>query len=411
MVPMPQDEPVKRLKIVFDNREAVQAAMAMDSPGLTPRVSNPRRGYISVEAHRETGAILESTENSLDQLRSVYGARVVEDFRYDLETQDEAPGLIEMVDEAPDQPSLDDVVEAIRATAAWSKTRGEGVNIAVVDTGVDGNRPEIGTHRRVGSWQVEADTPWTDWQGHGTMCAVIAAGSKADGGEFNGVAPMAGVIACKTRFYDSELTAIYDMLIDRVGQGETIVATNSFGFRSGTPPGDDPHADFPTALKDAIDAGVHVYFSGGNNHALVGGGTLDCAPNSIWRHKSWESLAAVGTTRLDNTIWYYSSRGPGQYFGQPDTNRKPDFVAPTPENGRVVYGSGVRTLKNGWGTSGACPQAAGLAALMLALDKARSAADIRSLIEQTCDPLGLAHECCGAGRINCKRAVDALLTS
>jgi serine protease AprX len=43
---------------------------------------------------------------------------------------------------------------------------------------------------------------------------------------------------------------------------------------------------------------------------------------------------------------------------------KPDLVAPTPHGGLVAFGLEDRTFPNGWDTSGACPQVAGLAALL-----------------------------------------------
>ena len=82
----------------------------------------------------------------------------------------------------------------------------------------------------------------------------------------------------------------------------------------------------------------------------------------------------------------------------------PDVVAPTPRNGRVAYGHGDRTLLRGWGTSGACPQVAGLAALILALDHTLSPANLRDRIRNTANSLGLGVTCQGKGLIDCAAA-------
>ena len=103
------------------------------------------------------------------------------------------------------------------------------------------------------------------------------------------------------------------------------------------------------ALDDAVAAGVVVVFSAGNYHALAGGQPTACSPNSIWLYKSRADILAVGTCRLDKTMWDYSSRGPSQHFGSPNTSAKPDVVAPTPRNGRILYGTGESVLANGWG--------------------------------------------------------------
>ena len=104
-------------------------------------------------------------------------AKIVEDFQYDLESVDFFnPNAFSPDD--PSNPSLSDVIMQIRADEAWAQSRGAGVIIAVVDTGIDGSRPEFPIDKRFEvSWAAEGENAWTDWQGHGTMCAAIAAGS------------------------------------------------------------------------------------------------------------------------------------------------------------------------------------------------------------------------------------------
>src|SRR4029077_10566438 len=106
------------------------------------------------------------------------------------------------------------------------------------------------------------------------------------------------------------------------------------------------------ALEEAIQKGVFVFFSAGNNHHLANGAPDQCRPNSIWLHKSREDVMVVATCKLEGpgAMWYYASRDPGQKFGEPGTNRKPDVTAPTPEKGAIVYGDQVVRLSEGWGT-------------------------------------------------------------
>jgi subtilisin family serine protease len=61
-----------------------------------------------------------------------------------------------------------------------------------------------------------------------------------------------------------------------------------------------------------------------------------------------------------------------------------------------------------WGTSGACPQVAGLAALLLAVSPGLSPAQVADLIRKTCRPLGASATCVGAGLIDCEAAVAAI---
>ena len=84
------------------------------------------------------------------------------------------------------------------------------------------------------------------------------------------------------------------------------------------------------------------------------------------------------------------------------------MTAPTPENGRIVFGNDIVTLPNGWGTSGACPQIAGLSALLLAKKKSLSRQEVIDAIRLACTSLGHGVDCEGAGLIDCLAAVRAL---
>ena len=401
-----------RFKVRFRDPAALAAALAVESPATEIQVANRKRAFLGVQMPRRLQKVDEAVhafDRQLLDFETYYGAEIVEDYRYDLEAK---PGIFQaenFLPEGPDDPSLDDVLERIHAPDAWKVTRGRGIAIAVVDTGIDGSRPEFPPVKRLGSWQPVGDLPWTDYEGHGTMCACIAAATRSAGGVFDGVAPEAGLIACRTRFFDTELTTIYDYLIGLVEvKALRIVATNSFGIQTGTAPPEPANSDFEAALQEAIDKGIVVCFSAGNYHELAGGVPDECTPSSIWLHKSRADLLTVATCQLDGRMWSYSSRGPGQRFGEVNTRQKPDVTAPTPENGRILYGGDVVTLAQGWGTSGACPQSAGLAALLLAKKGALSRGEVFDAIRSTSAPLGHEANCEGAGLIDCAEAVASV---
>jgi serine protease AprX len=337
----------------------------------------------------------------LEVYRSQYGAEIVEDFQYDLEVE-EQPLPVEP--DVPDSPGLDDVVDAVNARGAWQQARGAGTVIAIVDTGVDGRHPEFPLAKRRGQWAPIGEDAWTDDRGHGTMCACIATALRV--GDFEGIAPDAGLISCRTHLTDSELALVYDYLGDFAAQNSVrLVASNSFGIKSGQPPPEDQNSDFIPALSEALDKGVIPIFSAGNYHELAGGQANDCAPNSIWTYKTSTEVLTVATATMDGQMWSYSSRGPGQFPGRAGTNDKPDVTAPTPENGRILYGDGPRTLPNGWGTSGACPQVAGLAALLLSMRSDLARDDVFAAIRDSARPLGHGRTCEGTGQIDCAGAM------
>lgn len=177
--------------------------------------------------------------------------------------------------------NLGDVTQKIGAKAAWQHTKGKDVLIAIVDAGISGNCSEFPKWKQSDHWHPQGMAPWTDRDGHGTMCAAIAAGTTSEGGSFNGVAPDAQLMSCGCEFYDSELTAIYDALIEKAERGETVVTSNSFGHERAVSVPNRPGMTFQSALEEAIEAGVRVTFSAGNNHQLAGGQPDGQHPNSI----------------------------------------------------------------------------------------------------------------------------------
>ncbi|MFV2172724.1 S8 family serine peptidase [Actinomadura sp. LOL_016] len=92
--------------------------------------------------------------------------------------------------------SLDGSVPQIGAPAAWERgLTGEGVTVAVLDTGVDGEHPDLEVaEARNFTPAASAD----DGFGHGTHVASVIAGSgEASGGKYRGVAPDARLVSGK----------------------------------------------------------------------------------------------------------------------------------------------------------------------------------------------------------------------
>lgn len=313
-----------------------------------------------------------------------------------------------------DDYSLQDVVSQIRAPEAWERTRGAGATIAIVDTGIAGALQEFSQGRRV-PLDIESEYQgqhWTDTEGHGSMCAAIAAASRTDGGRHDGVAPDAKVIAARSSLKSSDLFDIYDDLIKARALGTIagpLVVSNSYGLYTCTAPDVMPE-DHPymEAILNAIRSGVFVCFAAGNNHydVLCGHDPRDSGPNTIWGPNSHDEVVSVGTVNRDltncdpATPHANSSRGPGEWA---KATRKPDCVAPT--YGEVIWGTSLRKMR-WWGTSGACPQVAGLAALILSVQPAASPAQVGDIIRQSCSRLPESPNCVGHGLIDCASALD-----
>jgi serine protease AprX len=243
------------------------------------------------------------------------------------------------------------------------------------------------------------------------MCATIAGATKSAGGKFDGVAPDATILSARTTLMASDIHIIYDELISAKKGGKIpgpLVISNSYGlYTCSAPTGlpeDHPYLDI---VVEAVKNSIPVVFAAGNNHwdVLCKYDPKACTPNTIWGVNSHDMVMSVGTVNENNsnqdsaTPHPNSSRGPGQWA---HSTTKPDCVAPT--YGEVVWGCGYRHM-DWWGTSGACPQVAGLAALLLSANPALSPAQVYNIIRRTCKVLGAPPTCVGAGLIDCAAAV------
>lgn len=402
-----------RFKFLVDDSRATEQAVFSGITGVRVVGGSSRLRFITVAKDHDTPDDVFFA--GLEQMRARTGGRMTPEFRYDAESDLEFDPLFSDAmaegDGLRPRATLNDVLARIGAQNLIYPRR-NSVVIAVVDSGVDGARPEFRpADKRAGGWAEDPYDPWKDSRGHGTMCAVIAAGAGGDGGGFQGVAPLTPVMSCRAPgLVDGDLALIYDRLADMAADGITVVASNSYGWHTATTPELPDGEKFSEALNNAIAAGVHVVFSAGNNHSKTGAGPTVCTPNTIWQYKGLADVMTVGTCDLEGNMWGYSSRGPGQFPKQPGHGPKPDVVAPTPRMGLIAHGSRNIVAPNGWGTSGAAPQVAGLLAVLASTRPEAPRADLFDIIRQTAASLGHDKKCQGHGMIDCQAAV-AMLTS
>ena len=179
----------RRYQIRFPGTGAYFAARAAEAPAeFRIGVANSRRAVLGVEVPSSVAGPSTAFRNevmTLEYFSREYGALIMEDYQYAMDLTSVFDAASFLSPEAA-QATLDHVVAMTRADEAWKVSTGENVVIAVVDTGIDGSHPEFPAAKRAGSWQEPNDTPWTDWLGHGTMCAAIAAGTRAAGGGTTG---------------------------------------------------------------------------------------------------------------------------------------------------------------------------------------------------------------------------------
>ncbi|MFJ2557090.1 MULTISPECIES: S8 family serine peptidase [unclassified Streptomyces] len=249
---------------------------------------------------------------------------------------------------------LDRSVPQIGAPTAWEAGyEGDGVKVAVIDTGVDQTHPDLaGVEVEEKNFSGSADA--VDRAGHGTHVASTIAGSGAKaGGTYKGVAPKARILDAKVfddDGYGSD-SAILGAMQWAADQGAK-VANMSLGGYDGAEI--DPLEEAVDSLSES--SGILFVVSAGN--AGPGAGTIG-SPGSA------AAALTVGAVDREDAIADFSSVGPSA-----DGSLKPDITAPGVDivAAKAAEGTLGSPVGDGYvamsGTSMAAPHVAGAAAIL-----------------------------------------------
>ena len=252
------------------------------------------------------------------------------------------------------------VLDMLDAEAAWSVTRGAGVTVAVIDSGVNPYVSDLSGSVITGPDYTGVSTRPSsqEWGVHGTWMASLIAGHGHDGGFSGviGVAPAARILSIRVipdradphyRKYEREReTVIQQSLVDGIKYAVTHgakVISMSIGYSA-------PSGTVRAELQDAYDHGVVVIASAGNSGDPATGRDQTGAPESF--PANYPGVISVGAVKPTGAVADFSSDNLSVQVAAPGVN--------VPAQGRDGQYWSVS------GTSPACALVAGVAALIKA---------------------------------------------
>jgi subtilisin family serine protease len=329
---------------------------------------------------------------------------------------------------------------ATKTPGPWNTTKGAGVRIAILDSGVDATHPDIAPNLALNVSEVDQaalpsacdDGTPADQSGHGTWTASLAAGALGTGtGLVAGVAPQATILnikvlervpgtvttadptGCETGEASGYLSWVIQGIEDAVSNHAQIISL-SLGTLVDITTGDG------AGLKATFDSITHAAFSAGSILIAAAGNDGFSLANQRYVELPAQARDVVAIVAATNpacaenltagatcvagpvTLPYYSNYGtplnalaaPGGSYpagSQGDYTQTSGWVTGACSSGKPgtvdgppadsahslgCFGLGHKAYVQAMGTSASAPLAAGAAALLLAANPGWSAATV-----------------------------------
>lgn len=317
--------------------------------------------------------------------------------------------------------------KGISALEAWGTTRGQGVTVAVLDSGItahpdldanvlpgydfiaesafsnDGNGRDSDP-TDAGNWTVDDQcftgskaTP-SDW--HGTHVAGTIAAIANNNEGIAGVAPEAKIVPVRVLGacggFDSDIT---DGIIWAAGGSVRGVPANQHPAQViNMSIGSEGTCTTPyrQAIAQANKRGSIVVVAAGNNN-------FDASKSSPG---NCEDVITVGATDKNGKRSYFSNYGSRVDVSAPGGDRRywGGGILSTLNAGKTAPGKADYAEYQG--TSMAAPHVAGIVALMKAVDPKLTYAQVKKVLQSTSQSVECDQSACGSGIVNAARAVQ-----
>jgi parallel beta-helix repeat protein len=252
-------------------------------------------------------------------------------------------------------------IERVNASTVWNYSKGAGVNVSIIDSGIDYGHPDLWENFVGGHDFVNNDSDPYDDDGHGTHVAGIVAAVDNDFGVV-GAAPEARLYVVKAldengEGYTSDLVAGIEWSVERNVQVISMSLGSNFDSQS-----------LHEAVDSAYNSGIVLVAAAGNDGNPGGGGDKVDYP------ARYDSVIAVGATDSNYLRGSFSSTGPSLELSAPGVNINSTY----PNSSYSLFS----------GTSMATPHVTGVVALLLESEPGLTPDQVRTRLQDAALDLG-----------------------
>ena len=244
----------------------------------------------------------------------------------------------------------------INVESVWDTATGEGINVAVVDTGFDFEHPDLKDNViTANNYDFNGhDNIFNPYQTHGTRVAGLIAASHNDIG-VRGVAPQAKIygynlLSANTTIDQTFLSYTIDAMVRNVES--TAVSNNSWGS-----PDHGTYSPVPTLWERSIEQGITDGFDGkGTVYVWAGGNGGSMDNSNLDGYNNFYGITAVCAVDYNDVRSYYSEVGANLWVCAPSSGSGVPSLTTTDNLGKYTIYFG--------GTSAATPIVSGVVALV-----------------------------------------------